>query len=217
MLQEAQKDSIKVQILQTCNTLRTRATLLPEQSQIFRLGKGDETQENLSYEANQQLRGPRKYDAQEIAEMSISSIIQGQGLCSSQQTIFYIPSSEEIITFDRAQGTSSSIKEHTSNFVAPDSIDSIVKNLAKRPTLLSQPVYKLEGKQQYGVRKTWLEEAPNLMQHDALNILIYTTQLLNIFDLEYTMLRNLAKSWQSQSLEDKALSGRPFWSEIANK
>lgn len=55
------------------------------------------------------------------------------------------------------------------------------------------------------------------MQHDTYNILIYTTQILNIFDLEYTMLRNLSKSWQSQALEDKTQSGRPFWSEIENK
>jgi hypothetical protein len=40
---------------------------------------------------------------------------------------------------------------------------------------------------------------------------------LNIFDLEYTMLRNLCKSWQSLALESKALSGRPFWAEILKK
>lgn len=62
-----------------------------------------------------------------------------------------------------------------------------------------------------------MEETPNLMQHDTFLILVYCSQMLNIFDLEYTMLRNLSKSWQSQALEDKALSGRPFWSDLTYK
>jgi hypothetical protein len=55
----------------------------------------------------------------------------------------------------------------------------------------------MEEKQAYGVRKVWMEETPNLMQHDTFLILCYCTQVLNIFDLEYTMLRNLSKSWQT--------------------
>jgi hypothetical protein len=72
-----------------------------------------------------------------------------------------------------------------------------VKGLYRKYSHLAQSVYKMEEKQAYGVRKVWMEETPNLMQHDTFLILCYCTQVLNIFDLEYTMLRNLSKSWQT--------------------
>lgn len=62
-----------------------------------------------------------------------------------------------------------------------------------------------------------MDDTPDLMKNETYNVLVYCTQILNIFDLEYTMLRNLSKSWQTQSLEDKTQSGRPFWSEIESK
>ena len=68
----AQKDSTKIQLLETCNELRVRATLLPNKSQIFRLGKTPlENQENLSYEANKNLRKLREFQQDDSAEMSI--------------------------------------------------------------------------------------------------------------------------------------------------
>lgn len=45
-------------------------------------------------------------------------------------------------------------------------------------------------------------------------MLIYCSQLLNIFDLEYTMLRNLSPSRQTQLLEDAVLASKPFWPKI---
>lgn len=79
--------------------------------------------------------------------MSINSIIQGQGLCSSSQTLFYIPSQEEIILADRLREATRALKEHTQDHVSGETIDSVVKSLAKRANLLAHPLYKLEGKQ----------------------------------------------------------------------
>jgi phage repressor protein C with HTH and peptisase S24 domain len=41
------------------------------------------------------------------------------------------------------------------------------------PKLLSSTQYKMEGKQQFGVRKVWLEETQNLIQHETYQALVY--------------------------------------------
>lgn len=85
------------------------------------------------------------------------------------------------------------------------------------PQKLSLPQYKREGSLNYPVRKVKYENCPNLIQHDPYKLLIYASQMLSIFDLEYTMLRNFSNSWQTQQLEDRTQSGRPFWPEIEAK
>lgn len=47
----------------------------------------------------------------------------------------------------------------------------------------------------YPVRKIEFENCPDLISHDPYKLLIYTSQILSIFDLEYTMLRNFSSSW----------------------
>lgn len=46
-------------------------------------------------------------------------------------------------------------------------IDHHVKSMVRLPKLLPAPVYKLEGKQQYGVRKVWLEKTQDLGSRDS--------------------------------------------------
>jgi|LakMenEpi03Aug12_release.lakeMendotaPanAssembly.Ray.scaffolds.fasta_scaffold1993523_2 hypothetical protein len=77
--------------------------------------------------------------------MSINSIIQGQGLCSQSQTLFYIPAAEEICLTDRHK-EASRLKDHTSDYVSGDTIDGVIKSLVKYKAVLNAPVYKIEGK-----------------------------------------------------------------------
>lgn len=76
MIEDAIKDSVKIQLLETCNQLRLRATLLPAEKQIFRLGKSD-TQENLTFIANQQLRNHHEFSVSECAELTVASVFDG--------------------------------------------------------------------------------------------------------------------------------------------
>ena len=56
-----------------------------------------------------------------------------------------------------------------------DTIDAVVKSLVPSPQRLNYAQYKLEGKQQYGIRKVWLEESPNLITLDTFQTLVYYT------------------------------------------
>ena len=49
---------------------------------------------------------------------------------------------------------------------------------------------------------------------ETYSLLVYFTQMLGIFDLEFSMLRNFSKSNQVMELESKTQSGRPFWSQV---
>jgi len=67
--------------------------------------------------------------------------------------------------------------------------------MVMRPNLLGKykEVYKLEKGYQYGVRKTWFQEANNYADKESYSLLLYFSNILAIFDLEYTMMRNHAK------------------------
>ena len=121
ILGEVYKDSVKIQVLETASKLRLRALLLPKQAQIFRMGKTGEIQENLSYEAFQTLdQMAATIDPKGC--MSISSVLGGQGLCSSSQTLFYIPSSEEICLCDRRASSADDL-EQAQKVVMQQSVD----------------------------------------------------------------------------------------------
>lgn len=80
---------------------------------------------------------------------------------------------------------------------------------------MSSQQYKIdEGRQQYGVRKVKFDEPLHLADYETYNLLVYFTQILGIFDLEYSMLRNCSKASQVLELESKTQSGRPFWTSV---
>ena len=82
-------------------------------------------------------------------------------------------------------------------------LDNQIKMMCKRPTKVDvyDEVYKLEKTSKYGVRKTWFKEANCYSDKEPYSLLIYLSNILNIFDLEYTMMRNHARGAQCYELE----------------
>ena len=67
--------------------------------------------------------------------------------------------------------------------------------MVMRPNLTGKhkEVYKVESKYQFGVRKIWFKEANSYADKESYSLLLYFSNILSIFDLEYTMMRNHAK------------------------
>lgn len=134
----------------------------------------------------------------------------GQGVCSSGASLFYIPTAEEIVLSDRKSSNGLDVDQQTKSLMNKQveffSFDESIRKLYKRPTQvsnISKEQFKLESNEMYGVRKVWFNETESFSEIENYKILVYVSQILGIFDLEYTMMRNATRGVQLLELETK--------------
>jgi hypothetical protein len=150
--------------------------------------------------------------------------LTGQGVCSKDSTLYYIPTADEIILNDRKTASGVDVEQRQKDFLNKPveffNLDESLTKAYKRPTLVkahAKEQYKLEGTEMFGVRKVWFNETSAYSEKETYKLLVYLTQILGIFDLEYVMMRNVTKGVQLLELEAKTTKCRPFWSEVDQK
>lgn len=123
--------------------------------------------------------------------MDINSLLEAQ---LTHYTVFYIPSTEEIIVQDRfSVDEEQRLKEEffAKLVIDVENVDSDLKALCRSPERFSGdlPLYRTCKKMKYNTRKVTFKDAPDYDQNSFL-LLVYLNQVLSIFTLNYTMLKN---------------------------
>lgn len=140
VLKEAYSDSISIQTLLACRELRRRSQLFPSDPQLFTVRFAENFQEHLpkalydAIEATSRQKNPEE-------PASLEKILRGKA-----KTLFYIPSSSEIMACIKQQGAADTQLNIQSGRLAKpveqfdvdldvNAIDELTKEQAKQATL----------------------------------------------------------------------------------
>lgn len=96
-----------------------------------------------------------------------------------------------------------------------ESVDTDLKALCKQPERFSGdiPLYRTCKKMKFNTRKVTFKDAPEYDQNSFL-LLVYLNQVLSIFNLNYTMLKNGTQACDIVELEKNVFAGREFWGKV---
>ena len=178
---------------------------------MFEIKLSDEDIENLSFNERLQVAA----GLENTEPMDIVNILQASLL---HHTLFYVPSTEELIQMDRMHvDDETKLKDAFFKDLVLDceTLEDEIKALVKIPTRFDngQARYKTNKKMRFNVRKVNFKEAHDY-DTQAYSVLVYLNQMLSIFNLTFTMMKNSTRTSDLYDLEKHVISGREFWGKV---
>lgn len=135
----------------------------------------------------------------------------------THQSIFYVPSSDEILKLDRLSvDQETKLKDELAIKMVLDTenADKDPKNLCKSYTRFeSILMFKTNKRMKFNLRKVNFKEAFDY-EKDSFLLLCYLNQIMSIFNLELAMGKNVTYAKDVIELESNVFTGREFWGKV---